>query len=173
MTASNEAHTSLQDPFQNLLPDGIELDLVVDNAKSHNSFSMEFTRRSRRTLLSKETEGDRYLRFRFDSICENFERPTTSTTATRRLHANASFPPPNEPRRRPPIETNSFDRWASSSDSEISYNHDESALLMQDGPQQPASSNAQRPARKRSADADALSALIATMQATGEFDFDS
>lgn len=153
------------DTFQNLLPIGIELDVVADNAKSHCDHSMESTKRSRRSLLSRATRSDRRVTFRFDTICEDFQAPT------RGLQGNASFPAPS--RRRPPMQTLSFDRWASLSDSEFSYVHKEEETSAVIAPREPILNNAQIPARKRSAEPDALSALIATMQESGEFDFDS
>ena len=150
-----------QDPYQILLPQGKGFDLVVDNAKSHSNFAMEWTRRSRPSLLSGETEMDREFRLRFEALCEDHDEQPTR----RPLHPNASFPPANERRRRAPIvEPCAFDRWGASSDSEISYNHDETDVTEEKPPSRQQSLAPQRPCRRMSVDAEALSSLIASME---------
>ena len=154
--------TSLQGTYQTLLPSGIGLNVINDNARTHSSFSMESARRSMRSIFSSETEADRQFHFRFEAICEDYDQPMRRL----QLHPNASFPPANEPRRRISPEIISFDRWGGSSDSEISYVQDDMDCL--DLPPRPTATRdaPQRPSRRISADADALSALIASMQSS-------
>ena len=145
-----------------LLPSGIGLDIINDNARTHSRFSMESARRSKRSILSSETEADRQFHIRFEAICEDYDQPIRRP----QLHANASFPPAKEPRHRQSPETISFDRWGGTSDSEISYVRDDMECC-DSSPSRPMAIRdaPQRPSRRKSADADALSALIASMQA--------
>ena len=154
---------NLHETYQALLPISTGgFDIVNDNARTHSHFSMELARRSRRSILSSETEADCQFHARFESLCEDFDQPLRRP----RLHPNASFPPPKKPRRgRPPPETFAFDRWGASSDSDVSSAHDDDECT--EPPRSLAMRNApQLPSRQLSVDDDDLCALIADMQAS-------
>ena len=156
---NTESTFCLHDPLRQLLPDGIGFDFVVDNAKSHSTFaSLKSIIRTTRSI--GDVRKDK-IRSRFDSVCSGSDLPVR-----RPLHPNASFPPANEPRRRPPMETSSFDRWETSSDSEFSYNFEE--IETNARPLITVASNEapQLPTRRQSADAESLSALIANMSSS-------